>query len=157
MGRARISTFTPKVGAEILRRIANGESLNRICGPDRKKGLPERMTVYNWINRHPSFKAAYLMARLAQADLYAGEVIEISDGRDPEALEPRDVRRDRLRVETRRWLAAVLAPHLYAEKLALRGAAPEDEAQRQEDEHARDARIAAIMERARRRAENDAS
>ncbi len=152
---SRRSTYTPRLAAEVLRRIAEGESLSAICGPKRKKGMPGRLTVYAWLSRYPKFRQAYLLARMAQSELYADEMVAIADGGEEDRkLEIGRVRRDRLRVEVRRWRAAVLAPEVYARQLMLvRDGVEGDEALAtpvmDEDERAR--RIAAILEGARRR------
>lgn len=150
----RISTFTPKVAGEILRRIADGESLVSICGPDRKKGMPERRVVYNWLARYDNFKRAYLMARRAQGELFYDQVIAIADGKDPDGQEPRDIRRDRLRVETRRWISE-LAPRMFADRAEVLADAVDDEDAGGHKEVVLAAKIAAIFEAARRRAGSD--
>ncbi len=139
-------TYTPEAAGEICRRIANGETLRKICGPKRRPGIPERVTVYNWLNRHPQFMKAYVIARRAQMELYLDEVVEIANG-PPEAT--RDVPRDRLKVDTRFKLAAALGVLMAPPTPQAEDWAPAPEM----DEAARDARIAAIMEAARRRAE----
>jgi hypothetical protein len=146
----RPSSFTPKISGEILRRIANGESLIRICGPDRKHGLPERSTVYDWLASNAEFKQAYLLARRAQGELYFEEMIDIADGVDGDARQPREVSRDRLRVETRRWMAAALAPQLFADRLALSGPSVTETMSGLEDDELA-AKVAAILDGARQR------
>lgn len=162
--RHRRVCFTPQIGEVILRRIAEGEPLIRICGPNRKAGMPDRLTVQVWLRKDEGFRQDYLLARQMQAELYAEQIIEIADGR---ALEgeagdgPGDPRRDWLRMSARRWMAGVMAPRTYggtrggfagvvAAAAGCGGGAGEDGAGLSfEDESLVAARIAAILEAAR--------
>jgi len=163
--RHRRVCLTPEIGEVILRRIAEGEPLLRICGPNRAPGMPDRMTVYQRLMKDEGFRAAYLVARQMQADLYAEQIIEIADGRGldgDEAAEggERDLRRDWMRMSARRWMAGVMSPRGYAGRGLFAGAflaggadsgggAPSTGG---EDDALVAARIAAILEAARVRA-----
>jgi hypothetical protein len=69
---------------------------------------------------------AHARARLAQADKHAADVLAISDEIDIEVkydgddvrlqLDATAVARNRLRVDTRKWLAAKMAPKRYGER-----------------------------------------
>ena len=63
---------------------------------------------------------------MAQADYYAEEIIEISDDSSGDELTDEDgktrinsefVNRSRLRVDTRKWLMARMAPKKYGDKI----------------------------------------
>lgn len=142
------STYTPARAREILRKIANGESLNKVCGPNREKGWPERMTVYNWLHRYDEFKRLYLLARRAQADLYLDEVVDIADAKDDDAAAPRELARDKFRVETRRWRAATLSPHFPIDRQAMVDGGDGGPPLRSFDAREAEARIAAILDEA---------
>jgi hypothetical protein len=58
-----------------------------------------------------ALRKRYTRAKELQAENLAEEIIEIADG------ESEDVQRDRLRVESRKWVAAKLLPKKYGEKL----------------------------------------
>lgn len=64
----RTTAFHPRVAAAILERIADGEPLSRICGPDRAAGLPQSQTVYKWMKLFPNFRAAYETAKWMRRD-----------------------------------------------------------------------------------------
>jgi len=140
--QARRSTFTPALGKRVLQRIAEGESLSKICGPDRAAGMPARLTVYNWLARYPHFRRAYLLARMAQSELYADEVIEIADICEDSEDSLNRWRRDRIRMEARRWRVGRLSPEVYVkglevvEREALEAASDEG----RDDNHLRDYR-----------------
>jgi hypothetical protein len=147
------STFTQEVADEICWRIANGESLVDICGPDRDRRLPHRQTVYVWLAERDGFHRAYRRARDIQADLFIDQIVKIADATDGDSRGPRDVRRDSLRVNVRRWIASRLAPKRYGDRVVLAG---EDDGQPTEasQENAA-ARIVALLEAVRRRKEGD--
>jgi hypothetical protein len=92
--------------------------------------MPDKATVMRWLAQHSVFRDQYAGAREAQADYYAEEIIEISDdgtndfmlrkngsGED-ELVENKDVlARSRLRVDTRKWLMARMAPKKYGDRI----------------------------------------
>lgn len=165
--RHRRVILTPEIGEAILRRIAEGEPLLRICGPNRAAGMPDRMTVYQRLMKDEGFRAAYLVARQMQADLYAEQIIEIADGRGLEGdVEgpggERDVRRDWMRMSARRWVAGVTASRTFGGRGLFEGAfiaagaggaggADGGGLSGGEDDALVAARIAAILEAARAR------
>lgn len=110
--RAR-AFFTPEIEDEILNRIADGESLLRICGRERREGMPNRVAVHTRLRDNDEFRRDYLVARDAQAANLAEEIVEIADGKLPEADRPPSVHRDKLRMTARQWLVSVMAPRTY--------------------------------------------
>jgi hypothetical protein len=138
--------FSKTIADRICERLAGGESLRLICGSGRAKGLPGQTTVYRWLAENEAFQRAYALAREAQADLFIDQILAIADGEGEDA---RDAARDRLRIDTRKWVAAKLAPRKYGEKVALTGGADADPPIRIEDDRMAAARIAAILEAAR--------
>lgn len=95
----------------ICERIADGESLRAIC---RDEDMPNKATVFRWLNRNEAFSDQYARARETQADTLFDDMLEIADGRgervdeDGKTLLATDVQRDRLAVETRKWMAGKL-------------------------------------------------
>lgn len=125
----RPTLYTPEVAAEICERIALGETLVSICKDEK---LPSEQTVRRWCwegkPEHEEFRAAYARAREAQMDAWADEIVTISDdgsqdtkyvGRDGKELAVCDaewISRSRLRVDTRKFLMAKIAPRRYGER-----------------------------------------
>jgi hypothetical protein len=105
------STYHPAWGAEICRRLAEGESLVSIA---RDPDMPRTSTVLEWVTRHADFEDMYVVARRMQADHLADEVREVGL-----ATTPGTVWADRLRFDTLRWLTARLAPKKYCEKIMV--------------------------------------
>jgi hypothetical protein len=75
---------------------------------------------------NPGFRDKYACARELQADVWAEEIIEISDDNSRDVIvgedgKPREnydnVQRSRLRVVTRKWAAAKAAPKKYGDRI----------------------------------------
>ena len=102
----RPSAYTPDVASVICAQIAEGVSLRRICLADE---MPALSTVFNWLHAHPEFVEQYARAREQQAEHFADELVEIADDTTG------DAQRDRLRVDTRKWIASKLKPRKFAD------------------------------------------
>lgn len=128
----RPSTFTVKIGQDICKRIAAGETLTGICEDD---DMPPVQTVRHWLwaDQNPEFSKAYRSAREAQMDAWTDEILKISDDGHNDWMEKQygettawvtngeALARSRLRVDTRKFLMAKIAPKRYGEKLAVVG------------------------------------
>lgn len=103
---ARPSDFTQELADTICERIADGESLRAICRGD---DMPNKATVFRWLAADNVFCDQYARAREAQADSLVDDMLDIADGKKAliEGAE-KDVQRDRLAVETRKWIAGKL-------------------------------------------------
>lgn len=123
----RPSDYNSDVTSAICVRLGLGESLREIC---RDEAMPDKSTVMRWLATHQEFRDQYASAREAQADYYAEEIIEISDDGtndwmerkrsdgSAEEVENKEVlNRSRLRVDTRKWLMARMAPKKYGDKI----------------------------------------
>ncbi len=123
----RPSDYNFEVTSAICVRLGLGESLREIC---RDEAMPDKSTVMRWLATHQEFRDQYASAREAQADYYAEEIIEISDDAtndwmerkrsdgSAEEVENKEVlNRSRLRVDTRKWLMARMAPKKYGDKI----------------------------------------
>lgn len=103
------STYTPEVGAEVCRRLIEGETLTAIC---RSEAMPSYSTVMHWARLVPAFGDAYAMARRLSADALFDEAGEIAL-----SVRPGTVWADRLRFDIIRWRAGRSAPRLYVETM----------------------------------------
>ena len=80
-----------------------------------------------WLEAHLEFRDQYARARELQAEHWAEEIIEIADdsrndfiekeGRAALEAESENINRSRLRVDTRKWLMARLAPKKYGDRV----------------------------------------
>jgi hypothetical protein len=107
MGRP--SEFTPEMANAICERIADGESLRKICVGD---GFPTKTTVFRWLAQQESFRAQYAHAREMQAETHLDGLVDLAD----EATDPALAR---LQIDARKWAASKLAPKKYGDKLDL--------------------------------------
>lgn len=126
MPGGRPSSYTAEIADAICERLVMGQSLNSICQSD---DMPALSTVYKWLRERNEFSENYARAREDQADTYAEEIIDIADDSGGDAvIEMRDgkpfavfdgeaVQRARLRVDSRKWVAAKLKPRTYGDKL----------------------------------------
>lgn len=108
---------------EILEDIAeNGKSLYSAL-----KGRLSSKTFYEYVDSDESRIKRYARATEMRADRMAEEIIEISDEVDADLLVMPDgrevvnnnvINRDRLRVDSRKWLLAKLQPKKYGDKIS---------------------------------------
>jgi cytochrome P450 len=104
--------YIDELAAEICQRIADGETMTAIA---REPHMPTRETVRVWRRDRPAFSAAFARARVEGMEALADDIVSISDDRSG------DVQRDRLRVDTRKFLMSKIAPHVYGDKLEHSG------------------------------------
>lgn len=101
--------YSPELGAEICRRLAEGQSLVEVCA---EPGLPHRATVYGWLAAHADFAEIYGRAREAQAHDRFDLAWEIA-----RSATPATVSLARLQFDVIRWQTARMAPKAYGERL----------------------------------------
>lgn len=99
----RSTKYSRKTLEAICLRLAEGESLRKICACD---DMPSRHTVQRWLLTYPEFEAAYRVARQMQADHFVDEIVDIADTESNAALA-------KVRIDARKWMAAILKPKSY--------------------------------------------
>lgn len=118
-----ITSYTQKTADFICELIADGHSLREICKAD---DMPNRATVFKWLNDIEGFSDQYARAREEQAETLADEIVSIADdgSNDTYVDENGNVRteqdviaRSRLRIDARKWVASKLKPKKYGERL----------------------------------------
>jgi hypothetical protein len=128
----RPSDYSDEMVGLICARLADGESLRKIC---ESADMPDKATVFRWLadESKVGFRDQYVRAREAQADKLAEEILEIADdGRndtyqtdDGEAVNHDVIARSRLRVDARKWLASKMAPKKYGDKVQAEISGPD--------------------------------
>ena len=103
----RPDSYTDEIGAEICRRIADGESLLAIGA---SRDMPVVQTIYKWLRKHADFRQDYARAREIQADVKFELAWEIARHAAPETE-----RVARLQFDVIRWQVGRLSPKKYAE------------------------------------------
>ncbi len=120
--------YTEDIAKKICERLIEGESLRAICADD---GMPNRATVFRWLDKNEEFHDQYARAREMQADGLFDEILEIADATANDWIEASKaqaetwqvnneaIQRSRLRIEARKWMASKLKPKKYGDKLEL--------------------------------------
>ncbi len=127
--RGRPTKYSDKLAATICQRLAEGESLRKIC---KDANVPAMSTVLAWLfdGGHDEFSEQYARAREAQAEFYADEIVDIADDSSADVTTDEDgketvdhehISRSRLRVDSRKWVASKLLPKVYGDKLQHTG------------------------------------
>jgi hypothetical protein len=124
--RGRRSDYSADIAATICDRLADGESLRSICASE---GMPHKATVLRWIGRHAEFRDEYALAHEEQAEQLLADAVRIADdssrdyvkktgadGKVTWVVDYENIRRDRLRINTRFRIAALLAPKKYGNR-----------------------------------------
>ena len=106
--------FSQKIADQVCALLIDGVSLVKIC---EREGMPSRSTLHKWLEQRPAFQLAYQQARQIWADTMFSRIWEIADGGSAE-----DTQRDRLRVDSLKWMLARINPRRYSERLELTGA-----------------------------------
>jgi hypothetical protein len=109
-GRGRPPVYDEEQATEILRRMAEGESLRSICASNPDFPADSTVRAWNIDDLPPGFAARYARARQLQAEFWAAEIVEIADGPGGDKATRVLNERDRLRVDARKWVAAKLVP-----------------------------------------------
>jgi len=121
----RPSDYSEELVEEICLRISFGEGLVKIC---KDEHIPSRSTVMRWLLNNKEFQDKYAQAREAQADYLLEELLDIADDKSGDTYEDakgnikvdhENINRSRLRVDTRKWVIAKLAPKKYGDRVAL--------------------------------------
>lgn len=122
MGRP--SNFSQETADLICDRLANGQSLRKICCDEN---MPSASTVFRWLSAQPAFQEQYALAREAQADTLFDEMLDIADDGSNDWMADKEeedgfryngdaVQRSRLRIEARKWMAGKLRPKKYSDR-----------------------------------------
>ncbi len=118
----RPTLYTQELADKICEQLALGNSMRTVCKGD---DMPCLSTVFKWIRENKEFMQQYARAKEESADALAEEILDISDesigvikkgaAKKSSAL----AQAQRLRVDTRKWIASKLKPKKYGDKLDL--------------------------------------
>lgn len=95
--------------------------------------LPDRTNVNIWRRRYPEFRIMYAQAKAEQIDCIIEEIVDIADdgsndymkhidkqtGCESWRLNGEHIQRSRVRIDTRKWLAAKLIPKVYGDSSTM--------------------------------------
>lgn len=111
--KGRKTLYTPALGDLICAYLESGMTLRAVCRLDDIPVAPSTVTGWATDPAHP-FAAQYARAREAGYQAMADELTEIAD---TGSTDPGQVARDRLRVDTRKWLLSKALPKIYGDKI----------------------------------------
>jgi hypothetical protein len=112
---SRPSTYSEPIATAILAAMMEGKSLRQVCDG---KNMPNRATVYRWMEADADFAAKCAHARLVQADVLADEMADIEDrtlAGDVDAAVARVV------LSSKQWRASKMSPKKYGDRLEIDG------------------------------------
>lgn len=103
--RRTIASNLDKIGEHtLLEKIASGMTM---AGLAKDLGI-SNLSLYHWIKKDPDRQERFAQARAIAADQWAEECLDIADQADGVSANA-----DRLRIETRKWMAGVTNPDKY--------------------------------------------
>ncbi len=109
-----------EITALVCSEIANGKSLRSILEGD--DNLPSVPTFLDWVLASPELAEHYAHARQLSYQLLADDLVSISDENYTtdehgvkERLSSEAIQRNRLRVDTRKWMLSKMLPKLYGD------------------------------------------
>lgn len=120
--KGRPTIYTKELGDEICALLAEGRSLRSIC---ELNGMPALRTVFYWLRTDEDFLHQYARAKEESADALIDEMVDIAD--QAEAIVRKGAEKksgayaqtQKLRIDTRKWIASKLKPKKYGDKLDL--------------------------------------
>lgn len=126
MGRP--SDYSQELADRICEELADGKSLRTVCKAD---DMPDKATVFRWLRTIKEFCDQYTRAKEESADALTDEMLDIADDGTNDWIETdsgysanqEHIQRSRLRIETRKWIAAKLKPKKYGDKVTHEGSA----------------------------------
>lgn len=121
VNRGRPTEYTPQLAAEICDTIAsNSKGIKRLCNDNSH--WPNKDTIFTWLKNYPEFSDQYAQAKRCQIETFIDEILEIADDTSQDFVVNEQgttgcnheyIARSRLRIDTRKWLAAKLVPKIY--------------------------------------------
>jgi len=136
----RPTMYSDELADRICREISiSTDGLDKICR--QNEGFPNPKTIYAWRIDNEVFSKKYDKAKRTQADLFAQEIIDISDNSSKDqimnekgnmVLDSEYVARSRLRVDSRKWIASRLLPKVYGDQKTIEEVTNENNALKEE-------------------------
>lgn len=117
----RPTDYTEELADIICAELSDGKSMRQVCAGEE---MPDKSTVFRWLRKYESFRDQYVRAKEESADALTDEMLDISDdsindyvtSAEGDRVNPENIQRSRLRIETRKWLAAKLKPKKYGDR-----------------------------------------
>jgi hypothetical protein len=110
-----------EIAEKVFEGMRSGLSAFKAC----QKAKISQTTFNGWLNDDESLAVEYARAREELLEYMANEIIEIADepvgSTDSGATDSGAVQKQRLQVDTRKWLLSKLAPKKWGDRVAIAG------------------------------------
>lgn len=123
VGRPKLD-YTPELAEEICYAVScSNKGIKQLC--KKYAHWPSHDTIYRWLANHKDFSDSYARAKALQVQVLVDEILEIADDSAHDTIIDEDgnasinhehINRSRLRIDSRKWIAAKLCPRLYDNK-----------------------------------------
>ena len=105
----------------IIDNIENGMSLRSVL---KMEGIPNKNTIYKWLEADETKKERYARATYERADVIFEEILKIADETINDTIETENgekinaefVARSKLRVDARKWVVSKMHPTKYGDR-----------------------------------------
>jgi len=114
----RPSIHTPELEREVLSRLSR-MSMVKVCDME---GMPDRSTVYKWIDEIDGFSYKYARACDERADHRAEMIDDIAERCLSGEVDPQAAR---VAIDAHKWTASKLKPKKYGEKIQQEVSGPD--------------------------------
>ena len=122
--KGRSSLYNEELADLICERIAiHPWGLEKLCA--HYNDLPDKTTINRWRVKHREFREKFAEAKSSQIETLVDEIIDILDDSSRDTMTNElgaivsnnaAITRDKLRIDSRKWLAAKLLPKVYGNK-----------------------------------------
>ena len=120
-----IYNYDPVIAQEICDTVSCcSKGIRNLC--EERPHWPCPDTIFKWRQEHKDFADRYTLAKQVQVECLIDEILMIADDTSAdrkvredgkEFVDKEHINRSRLKIDTRKWLAAKLVPRLYGDKV----------------------------------------
>lgn len=110
---------------DILEHIESGKSVRSILDNADRDILPSNRLFLEWVEQDEELRKQYARAMESREDLIFDEILNIADAQENDIVETPEgtvvnhnvINRNRLQVDTRKWMLGKMNPKKYGEKV----------------------------------------
>jgi hypothetical protein len=108
----RPSLYSEQTAAEICLRLAQGDSLTKVCTDPE---MPSKSTVLRWLHLRPEFREQYALAKQISLDDLADLALHEATSK----MDPAYAQCARLAFDARRWYLSKLSPKKWGDRATV--------------------------------------